>query len=222
MDEATINEQRRLATFERIAGYAVGVAVEKNAGIGTGTLITDGTNRYVLTAAHVIGGADIGGARFWLRPNSALIEKAAMDTTDEEVGRMTMGMSIPIVGTNVDPSTDIALLTIDDAFVSPGGAEFYDLRKSHLIANWPGDALEGVSIAMFGFPTANSRPVKTIGNNTFCFLGLASMLSRYSIALNSNGFKNLSADFSPEKDFLFAYTGAGDNIHPRGFSGCGV
>ena len=71
--EATINEQQRLATFERIAGYTVGVAVEKNTGIGTGTLITDGTNRYVLTAAYVIGGAEIGGAHFWLRPSSALM-----------------------------------------------------------------------------------------------------------------------------------------------------
>jgi hypothetical protein len=102
MHDLVLDEQLRLATLERIASYTVGIAVEKNTSIGTGTLITDGTDRFILTAAHVIEGADISGARFWLRPNRALIEKAAIDTTENEVGRMTAGASISIVEIRTD------------------------------------------------------------------------------------------------------------------------
>jgi S1-C subfamily serine protease len=58
MYEPSINEQLRLATLERIASYTVGTTVEKNTGIGSGTFVTDGTDRYFLTAAHVIDGDD--------------------------------------------------------------------------------------------------------------------------------------------------------------------
>lgn len=222
MDEREINRNLANATFERIAGYTVGIAVENNTAVGTGTLITDGTNRYILTAAHVIEGTDLSNARFWLRPNSALIERAAANTTDREVGRLTFGVDLPIVKSNVDPPTDIAILTIDEKFVAPESVEFYNLGKSQQVTNWPADSFDGTSIAMFGFPSANSRPVKTVGNNTFCFIGVAMTLSRYSKELNDEGFKKLSSDVSPEKDFLFTYNGMGEGIHPRGFSGCGV
>jgi len=75
MYSASVNEQLRLATLERIASYTVGIAVEKNRGIGTGTLVTDETDCYILTAAHVIPGADTGAARFFIN-GTQLIEIA--------------------------------------------------------------------------------------------------------------------------------------------------
>lgn len=228
MNDPVLNEQLKLATLERIAGYTVGIAVNENTGVGTGTLVTDGKDRLILTAAHVIEGTEMSGTRFWLRPNAAMIEKAAILTTDKEVGRMTAGATIPIVETRIDSKTDIAILRIDDSFVLPEGPEVYPLNRSFEFASWPDTALDGISTLIFGFPTANSRPIRTIGNNTTCFLGLASMFSRYSTALNIDGFRKLPYDeVSSEKDFLLDYTGigrdgAGNDMDPHGFSGCGA
>jgi len=219
MHDDALNEQLRLATNEKVASYTVGIAVAKNTGAGTGTLITDGTHRYILSAAHNIEGVDMAGVRFWLRPNKALIEKAALDTTSKEVGKLTVGVSIPIVETRTDPKTDIVILRIDDSYVFPEGPEIYHIARSFEFSSWPEEQLDGISTLIFGFPVANSRPLHTIGNNTFCFLGAASMLSRYSKETNAEKFKG-RPDVSPDKDFLLEYTG--DDMEPHGFSGCGV
>jgi hypothetical protein len=74
----------RLATFERIARYTVWIAVEKNTGVGTGTLIAVGKDR------HVVAGVNVRMINFWMRPPAALIEKHALDTTSSEVGRLSV------------------------------------------------------------------------------------------------------------------------------------
>ena len=221
MHDDALDEQLRLATIEKVASYTVGIAVASNTGVGTGILVTDGTDRYILTAAHNFKDVDMAGVRFWLRPNKAIIEKAARNTTNEEVGRLTVGTSIPIVEIRTDPRTDIAILRIDDSFVFPEGPEIYHIGRSFEFASWPDDQLDDISTLMFGFPVANSRPYHTIGNNTFCFLGVASMFSRYSTKINAEKFSGLKG-VSPDKDFLIEYTGMGDDIDPHGFSGCGV
>ncbi|CAN5554505.1 hypothetical protein BH10ACI4_BH10ACI4_33820 [soil metagenome] len=220
MHEKVMNEQLRLATVERIASYSVGIMVEKNTGVGTGTLITDGIDIYILTAAHNVQDVDVQGLRFWLRPNKAIIEKAAQDTTIKEVGRLTVGVPLPIVETRIDPERDIALLRIDQSFCLPEGPEVYPLGRSFEFADWPEGHLDGISTLMFGFPVANSRPLHTVGNNTFCFLGSANMLSRYSAKINAENFRGLSNSISSHTDFLLEYTGEG--LDPHGFSGCGV
>ena len=53
---------------------------------------------------------------------------------------------------------------------------------------------------MFGFPVANSCPFHSIGNNTFCFLGVASMRSRFSTKINAEKFSGLKG-VSPDKIF---------------------
>jgi len=211
-----INDQLRLATLERIASYTVGIAVENNTGVGTGTLVANGKDRYVLTAAHVIEGVDLAKIRFWLRPPAPMIEKAAIVTTNEEVGRMTVGKLIPIVEVLTDTKTDIAVLKIDDAFVLPEGAEMYQLAKSHEFAVWPEQSFDELSLFLFGFPVDNARPLQTVGNNTFCYLGTASLLSHYSFDLNATGFKKLPSTFSSDKDFLIEYSGIGENMLQRG------
>jgi S1-C subfamily serine protease len=55
---------------EKLASYTVRVTVYKNTQIGTGALIVDERLRYILTAEHVIKGADASDFRFFLRPNS--------------------------------------------------------------------------------------------------------------------------------------------------------
>ena len=220
MQDKAINDQLRRATLERIASYTVGIAVEKNTGVGTGTLVTDGIHRYILTAAHAVAGADISKARFWLKPPTAIIEKAAIDTTNNEVGRLTVGYEIPIVEVHTDPKTDTAVLKIDDGFVMPEGPEVYPLAESHEFAVWPGDSFDETSLFLFGFPVANARALQTVGNNTTYFLGAASFLIHYSVELNATGFPKLPHRLSSNKDFLIAYTG--EQMHPGGFSGCGI
>jgi hypothetical protein len=221
MHDDVMNEQLRRATTERISSYTVGIAAEKNTLMGTGTLITDGILKFILTAAHVVQGVDIDGVKFWLKPNAALIEKAASEATLKDVGSLTVGTSIPIVEALTDPVQDIAILRIANEWKVPEGAEVYHIGRSFEFASWPEQQLDGISILMFGFPVANSKPLHTVGNNTFRFLGAASMLSGYSAKTNAEKFKGLSG-VSADKNFLFDYTGVGDNIEPHGFSGCGV
>ena len=40
-------------TLEKIIGYTVGIAVKANTGVGTGILVANGLDRYILAAAHV-------------------------------------------------------------------------------------------------------------------------------------------------------------------------
>jgi hypothetical protein len=221
MQDEVMDEQLRLATVERISSYTVGIAVEKNTGMGTGTLVTDGTRKFILTAEHVVRGVDMAGVKFWLKPNAALIEKAPTEATIKDVGALTVGRKIPIVEALTDQNQDIAVLRIANEWTVPEGAEIYHIGRSFEFMKWPDAQLDGISIMMFGFPVDNSKPLHTVGNNTFRFLGAASMLSEYSSKTDSEGSKRLSG-VSPEKDFLFEYTGRSLNIEPHGFSGSGV
>lgn len=222
MWQRTINEQCRVASLERIARYTVGIAVDQNTGVGTGILVSCGRERYILTAAHVIGDSQPEGLRFWLRPHAPIREKAAISTTDAEVGAYTAGTQLPIVNVSVNKAADVAILKLKDSFCLPDGSDFYDVSRSFEFATWPEQKLDGLSLIVFGFPTDNSRPVFTVGNNTFHFLGCASLVSNYSSDLNCTVWSRISSSFSPKKDFVFDYPLNSEGIGPRGFSGSGV
>jgi S1-C subfamily serine protease len=145
--QRAIDEEFRNATLERLARYTLGIAVANNQGVGTGTLIASGQQRYLLTAAHVIRGAEPDSIRFWCRPPSPIIWKGARDATNSEMGRLTPGIPFPIVEITVDKDRDLALLRVDPTFRLPDGAEFYDLQKSREFQDWPVDKLEGLSVS---------------------------------------------------------------------------
>lgn len=222
MPDETMNDHLRLATLEKVAGYTVGIAVNANTGVGTGILAADERHRYILTAAHVVDGIDTANMRFWFRPPAAMVEMAARDTTNEQVGRMTPGIPVPVLDILMDRQKDVAVLKIADSFILPSGAEFYELWKSFEFSLWPEHLLDDISLFMFGFPVANARPLETIGNNTVHFLGAASHLTHYSKQLNATGFVGLPPAYSSSKDFLLNYEGYVDGMTPHGFSGCGV
>jgi len=54
MPWTALDEQSRLAAYERIARFTVGIAANNNLNIGTGVLVRQNENRCILTAAHVI------------------------------------------------------------------------------------------------------------------------------------------------------------------------
>jgi hypothetical protein len=223
MTQVALDEHLRVATIERIARYTVGIGVEENTLVGTGTLIASGEDRFVLTAHHVIEDVPLGKINFWCRPPAPIIEKAAKDVTDAEVGfgRYTPGTAFPITTIIEDAAADIALLKIDPAFKLPGASEYYGLRNSDDFKNWPVDQLEGLSLFIFGFPIDNSRPLHTVGNRTFYFIGCASYHVFYSGDTNTRHWMRLSSKFSPAKDFLLDYSPP-EGIKPHGFSGAGV
>jgi hypothetical protein len=218
----TIDEQFRIATEERIARYVVGIAVEKNAGIGTGTLVLVGGQRYILTAEHVIGESKQDDIRFWLRPPAAIRQKAAADAEISEIGEGTFGDRLPIVEIWKDKTIDIAAMRLDSSWVPPEAVEVYDVRKSLEFMRWDDAKLDGLSLVLFGFPEGNSKELFTEGNRSFRFLGCASYLTEYSVELNKTAWSNFSSERSPAKEFVFKYHSILSDIEPHGFSGGAV
>jgi len=206
---------------ERIARHTVGIAALRNQAIGTGILISDGPDRYILTAAHVIEGAEPKGVNFWFRPPAPIIEKPAMEATSREVGALTAGISAPIPNVAIDRQADLALLSVDPSFQLPDGSEWYPISRSREFAPWRTD-LDGLSVFLFGFPTDNVRPVAVVGNNIFHFLGCGSSVTHYSNQLNLSVWNKLPIKFNAKKDFVIEYNGLGQGIGPHGFSGGGV
>ena len=217
-----LDQQHRKASIERIASHTVGIASDRNTGVGTGTLVLLDGQKFILTARHVLGESTPDELRFWLRPPSAMRDKAAKDTTNEEVGGFTIGVKLPIVDAQLDKMRDVAALRLDPNYILPEGPEFYDMRRSIPLMNWDEQELEGLTLLMFGFPSDNSREVAIEGNRRFMFMGCAEHMSNYSADLNARIWARLSSQFSREKDFVFTYNGDTEEYKPRGFSGCGV
>jgi hypothetical protein len=217
-----LNQQHRKANIERIASHTVGIASDRNTGVGTGTLaLLDGL-KFILTAKHVLGKSTPDELRFWLRPPTAMRDKAAKDTTNEEVGSFTIGEKLPIVDAQLDEVRDVAALRLDPNYTLPEGPEFYDMRRSVPLMKWDEKELDELILLMVGFPTDNSREVTTKGSHKFMFMGVAEHLSNYSADLNTKIWSTIVSKFSRDKDFAFTYNGDAKEYRPFGFSGCGV
>jgi hypothetical protein len=220
--KSVINAQQRVALIERIACYTVGIASNNNTCIGTGTLVAIDGYHLVITAEHVVKDADVQSIRFWCRPPAPIIEKAAKDLSPSEIGRLTEGRRFPIETIITDSVADLAAIKIPTDFQLPEPNEFYSLNKSWQLAKCTEEELDGLSFIYFGFPVANSLPLRTVGEKAYYFLGCAHDACHYDKTLNAQAWKTLSSSLSPEKDFLLKYNLSPLNIAPQGFSGCGV
>jgi S1-C subfamily serine protease len=154
VNEAAVNQQELLALVEKISSYSVGIAVERNTEIGTGTLIQDGNRRFILTAQHVIGDADPATIRFWSRPRAPLVDKPAREVTNAELQTLTAGQHLPMQSVHVDRQLDLAVMTLDPSYNLLRGSQFYNLSRSRTLSS---AKLDGLSLLCFGFPTANAR-----------------------------------------------------------------
>ena len=217
-----LNQQHRKANTERIASYTVGIASDRNTGVGTGTLALLDGQKFILTAKHVLGTSKPDELRFWLRPPTAMRDKAAKDTTNEEVGGFTIGEKLPIVDARLDDVRDVVALRHDPHYALPDGPEFYDMRRSLPFMKWDEQELNELTLLMVGFPIDNSREVNTEGNRKFMFMGIAEHMSDYSADLNTKIWSKIVSKFSRDKDFAFTYNGDAKEYKPHGFSGCGV
>ncbi len=217
-----LNQQHRKANIERIASHTVGIASDRNTGVGTGTLALLDGQKFILTAKHVLGKSTLDELRFWLRPPAAMRDKAAKDTTNDEVGGFTAGEKLPVVDAQLDDVRDVAALRLDPDYTLPEGPEFYDMRRSVPLMKWDEEEMDELTLLMFGFPIDNSREVTTEGNRKFMFMGCAEHLSNYSAELNTKIWVSIGSKFSRDKDFAFTYNGDTEEYKPNGFSGCGV
>lgn len=217
-----LNQQHRKANIERIASHTVGIASDRNTGVGTGTLALLGDQRFILTAKHVLGKSTPDELRFWPRPPTAIRDKAAKDATNEEAGGFTIGVRLPIVHAQSDGIRDVAALRLDPSYEPSEGPEFYDMRRSAPLMDWDEQKLDGLTLLMFGFPTDNSREVIADRERRFMFTGCAEHLSNYSRDLNTKIWAKIESKFSRDKDFAFTYNGDPEQYRPKGFSGSGV
>jgi len=222
MNDKLVNQQQILSVAERISKFTVGIAAENNTAIGTGTLVAHGKSRYVLTAEHVIRGVDPTTLKFWCRPDSPIIEKAAADATIADIGRLTEGISLPIDKVELNVELDVALLEISPTFELPSPCEYYDLSRSQQFMVWPESKLDGCSLMYFGFPVQNSQVLAEEGNKKLLYLGCAYSFCHYDSDLNRTLWNRIHHRFSAERDFLMKYEAPEGAIHPGGFSGCGI
>lgn len=219
--QGATDHQTFLAILECVASFTVGIAVSDNTGIGTGTLITAGNKRAVLTAEHVIRGAEPQQIRFWCKPNAPLVERPAKDVSASELRKLTAGIHFPIETVFVDAKVDLALLILESGFELPTSAECFDLSKSHVLTN-PGTTLDGLSLVCFGFPVDNSKLVMTTEDRGFSFLGCTLNVCYYDAKLNADLWDQLPSSMSRDKNFLLKYNRADESIEPPGFSGSGA
>jgi len=133
MSGPPIDHETFLAILECIASFTVGIAVNRNTGIGTGTLVRSGETQFVLTAEHVIRGVAPAQIRFWCRPSASLVEKSARDVVDAEIRTLTAGETFPIETVHSDTDLDLAIMTLRSGFALPGLGQFFDLSRSRAV-----------------------------------------------------------------------------------------
>jgi hypothetical protein len=202
----------------------VGIAVENNMGVGTGTLVLVNGERFIFTAEHVIRGCKPADIRFWMRPSAPIKEKAAADLQIPEIARLTLGVQLPIVDISANKRTGIAALKLDPSFVLPEAADVYDIGHSREFMSWEDKKIDTLSIVLVGYPVANFKELFAEGNRSFRYLGCASHLSEYSVELNNTAWSRLGSEYSQSKDFVLKYFGFSDDdfVNPKGFSGGAV
>jgi S1-C subfamily serine protease len=144
--DSIINAQQHRALVERIACHTIGIAANDNTCIGTGTLVTIDQQNLVITAEHVIKDSDAQNIRFWCRPPTPIIEKAAKNLSPSEIGRLTEGQRFPIETIIGDSGADLAAIKIRSDFKLPEPNEYYSLNASRQLASWPEEELDGLSL----------------------------------------------------------------------------
>lgn len=221
MNTAIQDQQTFRAILESISSFTVGIAVENNTAIGTGTLIASGSKRFVLTAEHVIRDVNPAQISFWCKPKAPLIEKPASQVTNAELKTLTSGIAFPTREIKLYPDVDLALMEIDPEFELHGAAQFYDFSRSDVVGSDMA-TLNGISLLCFGFPVDNSRIVAVDGNHVLRFLGCTSNVCYYESALDADSWQQLPSSLNPEHNFVFRYNEHEPELKPPGFSGSGV
>jgi hypothetical protein len=182
---------------------------------GSGFLISWGKHSCVLTAKHVVEGADKSDIRFFLRAPTpdymSREERLKCDHIEVDAGKRA-----EIYKIDRCEWEDIAVLTIDPSAMA--NAEFFDFNSG-----W-NDPTNGDPIYGLGFPTDNHVPVhiertKEVEHH---LLGLIpTIFSSMVIPKPNSLLESLTAElpYDPDRHFLISWDVDDEKLGMKGFSG---
>ena len=206
-----MNKPEFVAFQECIANCTVGILTDDGRGVGTGTLVSSGPKRLILTADHVLNGSDFSKLRFILRPEGSLQEAPLGRIAAPDPGYVLSGGPIKPGNIVRDAANDIAALLLDSEQRLQGAAAFHEVLP---VADPRIE--EGTSIILHGFPVGTAVQV---GPTSQAVSAVADHV-KYDSTLNN--LRYLPASYNPERQFLIKYGLAKDGILPHGLSGAGA
>jgi hypothetical protein len=206
-----MNKAEFVAFQECIANCTVGILTDDGRGVGTGTLVSSGPKRFILTADHVLNGSDPSKLRFILRPEGSLQEAPLGRIAAPHPGYVLSGGPIKPGNIVRDTANDIAALSLDFEQRLQGAAAFHEVP---LVTDPRIE--EGTSIILHGFAVGTAVQVGPTSQAVSAVAGHV----RYDSTLNNLRF--LPSCYDPEQQFLMKYELGKDGILPHGLSGAGT
>jgi hypothetical protein len=206
--EFEIDRAEYMAFNEATLRSTVGLAVNNNRGIGTGTLVSYKERTFAFTAEHVIRGADLQETRYFVPPSTPLIEHSMRDGFPQKFELAYAGDCFKVDGNAViDRGNDLAAIPLVPSPLMPSYMQFFPIENRLEAIN------DGASVLLVGFPVANSTLVSGVNKA----LGLTSEHALFSRTLQTQF--TLHSSYDPSRHFLIDYSRIDDGITPYGFSG---
>jgi hypothetical protein len=209
-----INKVTFMALQQVIAEHTVIILMNKRRQVGTGTLVTVGSKKVILTAYHNVEGTPADDLQFGFKHegNAQVVATVNELSTKAREIQPNPLYSLRFDGeVTYDEKHDIAALILDSREVPRGMATFY---RAPQIKPFP--IPDGKSVLIFGFPVDFS----TIVGPRTKLVGATPDHLRYDSTLNYEKF--LPSAYDPENEFLLRYLSIDDGLRPHGYSGAGA
>ncbi|MGZ4856047.1 MAG: hypothetical protein ACXVKH_12610, partial [Candidatus Angelobacter sp.] len=94
-----VDRAEYMAFNEAILRFTFGIAVNNNTSIGTGTLVSFGDRKFILTAEHVIKDVNPSEIRYLVPPPTPLKQHSMLDGVPREFNLPSSGDMFPVGGT---------------------------------------------------------------------------------------------------------------------------
>jgi hypothetical protein len=206
--EFEIDRAEYMAFNEAILRSTVGLAVNNNRGIGTGTLVSYRERTFAFTAEHVIRDVDLQEIRYFVPPSTPLIEHSMRDGLPQKFELAYAGDCFKVDGNAIiDRGNDLAAIPLVPSPLMPSYMQFVPIENCLEAIN------DGASVLLVGFPVDNSTVVSGMNKA----LGLTSEHAVFSRSLQTQ--LTLRSSYDPSRHFLIDYSRINDGITPYGFSG---
>lgn len=209
-----VDRAEYMAFNEAVLRYTFGIAVRNNTSIGTGTLVSFGDRKFVLTAEHVIKDVDPSEIRYLVPPPTPLKQHSMLDGVPREFNLPSSGDMFPVDGTLlIDKANDLAAIPLGSTALIPNYMRFFPIE--HCLGKINNDS----SVLILGFPVDNSAEFKGPHpyQGKWSALGVTSEHAIFSEALQTR--YTLHSSFDLNRHFLIEYSRVEDGITPPGFSG---
>jgi hypothetical protein len=209
-----IDQVEYMAFMEAVVRSTFGLAVHNNTGIGTGTLVSFGEKKFVLTAEHVIKDVDPSEIRYLVPPPAPLKQHSMLDGVPPEFNLPSSGDLFPVDGkVLINKTNDLAAIPLRSTALIP------KYMRPFPIEICLDKIINDSSVLILGFPVDNSAEYKgpLPYKGQWNALGVTSEHVVFSEPLQTKF--TLHSTFDPERHFLIEYSRVDDGITPYGFSG---